>query len=57
MENQNFYAQVRTLLDNLFLSTGYQLDERLTGYAVSEAIHVNIDPAMEAIARDLAQQR
>lgn len=51
MENQNFYAQVRALLDNLFLSTGYQLDERLTGYAVAEAIHVNIDPAMEAIVR------
>ncbi len=39
------------LLDGLFLSSGYELDLRLTGYHVSDAIHVNIDPAMEAIVR------
>lgn len=51
MENENFYAQVRQLLNNLFQATGYSLDERLTGYSISDAVHVNIDPAMEAIVR------
>lgn len=51
MENANFYRQVCELLNNLFLSSGYQLDERLTGYAVDQAVHVNIDPAMDAIVR------
>jgi hypothetical protein len=51
MENDNFYAQVRQLLNSLYLATGYPLDQRLTGYLVSEAMHVNIDPAMEAIVR------
>jgi hypothetical protein len=51
MENDNFYAQVRQLLDGLFLSTGFQLDKRLTGEPIAEAIHVNIDQAMEAIVR------
>ena len=49
MQNDNFYQQVRQLLDSLFLSTGYQLDLRLTGRAVADAVHVNIDPAMQAI--------
>ncbi len=51
MQNDSFYAQVSRLLDELFLSTGYLLDQRLTGYRLAEAIHVDIDPAMEAIVR------
>jgi hypothetical protein len=51
MQNDSFYVQVSRLLDDLFLSTGYLLDQRLTGYRLAEAIHVDIDPAMEAIVR------
>ena len=51
MQENSLYAQVRELLDGLFLSTGYQLDLRLTGHAIAEAVHVNIDPAMEAVVR------
>lgn len=51
MQNESFYLQVRQLLDNLFLSTGFQLDARLTGRSIDDAVHVNIDPAMQAIVR------
>lgn len=51
MQNENFYDQVRALLDGLYQSTGYQLDVNLTGYPLVDAVHVNIDPAMEAIVR------
>ncbi len=51
METESFYSQVSRLLDDLFLSTGYELDQRLTGYRLAEATHVDIDPAMDAIVR------
>jgi hypothetical protein len=51
MTFESFYDQVRTLLDRLYQSTGYPLDTRLTGYAIGDAVHVNIDPAMEALVR------
>jgi hypothetical protein len=51
MQEENFYAQVRELLNGLFLSTGYELDLSLTGYRIADAVHINIDPAMEAIVR------
>jgi hypothetical protein len=51
MQNDNFYAQVRALLNNLFLTTGNQLDLSLTGYSIDDAVHLNIDPAMAAIVR------
>lgn len=51
MENDNFFAQVRELLNGLLLATGYPLDMRLSGYPIGEAIHINIDAAMEAIVR------
>jgi hypothetical protein len=51
MQDDTFYTQVRELLDGLFLSTGFELDLRLTGYRIADATHVNIDPAMEAIVR------
>jgi hypothetical protein len=47
----NFYNQVRALLDSLFHATGYPLDVRLTGYSIGDALHLNIDAAMEAIVR------
>lgn len=51
MGAENFYARVRELMSGLYRSTGYPLDQRLTGYPIDEAIHVNIDPAMDAIVR------
>jgi hypothetical protein len=51
MQGDTFYTQVRELLDGLFLSTGYELDQRLTGYRIADAVHINIDRAMEAIVR------
>ncbi len=51
MQNENFYAQVRQMLAGLAISTGYQLDTRLTGYPIADAVHVNIDPAMNALVR------
>jgi len=51
MENNNFFAQVHSLVDSLFLQTGFRLDQQLTGYTIADAVHVNIDPAMDAVVR------
>lgn len=51
MQHETFYAQVRQLLTSLAQATGYQLDKRLTGYSIADALHINIDPAMEAFVR------
>jgi hypothetical protein len=50
-KDDNFYNLVRELLNGLFLSTGHQLDLWLTGYAIGDAVHLNIDPAMSAVVR------
>jgi hypothetical protein len=50
-EHENFFSQVRRLLEDQFLSLGYRLDDKLSGYTVTNAVHLNIDPAMEAIVR------
>lgn len=49
--SERFYTQVRLLLQNLYQATGYPLDARLTGYSIADALHLNIDSAMEAIVR------
>jgi hypothetical protein len=49
--SDSFYKKVRLLLDNLYNATGYPLDIRLTGYPIGDALHLNIDAAMEAVVR------
>ncbi|MGE5222985.1 MAG: hypothetical protein ACM3PY_11130 [Omnitrophica WOR_2 bacterium] len=51
------FNQVKDLVNTAYLQTGVRLDERLTGYSISDAIHLDIDPAIEAVVNTELRMR
>jgi hypothetical protein len=51
MPSGNLFEEVVDFIAAVNLATGLPLDEWLSGYRVAEAVHIDVDPAIEAIVR------
>ncbi len=51
MPSGNFYEEVVEFLAEVNRATGLPLDEWLSGYRVSQAVHIDVDPAVDAIVK------
>jgi hypothetical protein len=49
--SDNFQQQVGDFIESVNKLIGFRPDLKLSGYSVAEAVHLNIDPAMDAIVR------